>query len=143
MGGAGGGWGPYADATGVQAPGGGGKEPLAGWVTVGSDQVEGQPSGAACGRGCSQWAVWRTGVQMDTEAVAREEGPGLRELGCMQAPVQRHGEVQEGGDQLGRVALGQHREGLQAGVLGLGHTDRAELQVDGLAQAGHLRTERV
>lgn len=59
-----------------------------------------------------------------------------------EAPVQGDGEVQEGIHQLGCVAVGQHREGLQAALLGLGDADGAKLQVDGLAQAGHLWRER-
>lgn len=55
-----------------------------------------------------------------------------------EAPVQGDGEVQEGIHQLGCVAVGQHCEGLQAALLGLGDADGAKLQVDGLAQAGHL-----
>lgn len=67
-----------------------------------------------------------------------EVGQGVvREGG--RAPVQGYGEVQEGGHQLGGVVPGQQGDGLQSIVLGLGDADRAELQVDGLAQVGNLR----
>ena len=59
--------------------------------------------------------------------------------GC--APVQGDGEVQEGGHQLGGVIPGQEGDGLQGIFPGLGDADGAELQVDGLAQAGNLCRE--
>lgn len=57
------------------------------------------------------------------------------------APVQRYGEVQEGGHQLGGVVPGQQGDGLQGVLLGLGDADGAELQVDGPAQVGNLCRE--
>ena len=54
------------------------------------------------------------------------------------APVQRNGEVQEGGHQLRGVVPGQQGDSLQGIFLGLGNADGAEMQVDGPAQAGNL-----
>lgn len=78
----------------------------------------------------------RQGAEILPSAWGRMDGGHWGKEGW--APVQRNGEVQEGGHQLGGVVPGQQGDGLQGIFLGLGDADGAELQVDGPAQAGNL-----